>query len=204
MLTHRAGFSFLETLQMTDSDQSALGGNMRPQAKDDIDAILDEVLRREGGYVNHPADRGGPTKYGITGKTLGDWRRLGRAATAKEVTALTAEEARAIYRRRYVTDPGFEAIAHEPLLALLVDAGVHSGPKRAVEWLQTALGLTADGILGPRTRAALGQADSDVLYRRVLATRLRFLGRLITNDRRQAAFAAGWMARVAEWVEAGP
>jgi lysozyme family protein len=169
-----------------------------------IEAILDEVLRREGGYVDHPADRGGPTKFGITAKTLGEWRRLGRAATANEVSELTPDEARAIYRQRYVVDPGFEAVTDETLLALLVDAGVHSGPKRAVEWLQTALGVTADGILGPRTRAALAQADPVALYRRVLATRLRFLGRLITKDQRQAAFAAGWMARLAEWVEVAP
>ena len=169
-----------------------------------IDALLDEVLRREGGYVNHPADRGGPTKFGITAATLGEWRRLGRAATAQEVSALTTDEARAIYRQRYVADPGFEGIKHPPLLALLVDAGVHSGPKRAVEWLQTALGVSADGVLGPRTRAALMSADPVVLYRRVLAARLRFLGRLITQDRRQAAFAAGWMNRLAEWVEGAP
>ena len=169
-----------------------------------IDAMLDEVLRREGGYVNHPADRGGPTKFCITAATLGDWRRLGRAATAQEVSALTTDEARAIYRQRYVAGPGFEGISHQPLLALLVDAGVHSGPKRAVEWLQTALGVTADGILGLRTRAALGQADPVAVYRQVLAARLRFLGRLITNDRRQAAFAAGWMNRMAEWAEAQP
>lgn len=76
----------------------------------------------------------------------------------------------------------------------MVDAGVHSGPRRAVEWLQTALGVSADGVLGPRTRAALMSADPVALYRRVLAARLRFLGRQITQDRRQAAFAAGWMA----------
>ena len=120
------------------------------------------------------------------------------------MSALTTDEARAIYRQRYVADPGFEGIKHPPLLALLVDAGVHSGPKRAVEWLQTALGVSADGVLGPRTRAALMSADPVVLYRRVLATRLRFLGRLITQDRRQAAFAAGWMNRLAEWVEETP
>ena len=169
-----------------------------------IDALLDEVLRREGGYVNHPADRGGPTKFGITAATLGEWRRLGRAATAQEVSALTPDEARAIYRQRYVADPGFEGIKHPPLLALLVDAGVHSGPKRAVEWLQTALGVSPMEVLGPRTRTALMSADPVVLYRRVLAARLRFLGRLITQDRRQAAFAAGWMNRLAEWVEGAP
>jgi lysozyme family protein len=83
---------------MTEREQPALGGNMRLLRKSDIDAILDEVLRREGGYVNHPADHGGPTKFGIIAKTLGDWRRLGRAATAQEVAALTVEDSRAIYR----------------------------------------------------------------------------------------------------------
>jgi len=105
-----------------------------------IDTILDEIIRREGGYVNHPADRGGPTKFGITAQTLGAWRKLGRAATAAEVQALTENEARAIYRQQYITGPGLDVITHPGLLHLLVDSGVHSGPKRAVQWLQSALG----------------------------------------------------------------
>lgn len=163
--------------------------------------ILSDILRREGGYVNHPADRGGPTKFGITAQTLGAWRKLGRPATAAEVQALTEEEARAIYRQRYLVEPGFAAITHPALLALLVDAAVHAGPKRAVEWLQSALGVTADGVIGPKTRAALAQADPEALYAKVLAQRLRHLGRLITQDPKQSAFAAGWMNRMAEFVE---
>ena len=166
-----------------------------------IDTILDEIIRREGGYVNHPADRGGPTKYGITAQTLGRWRKLDRPATATEVKALTETEARAIYRQQYITGPGFEAITHPALMHLLVDTGVHSGPKRAVQWLQAALGVTADGVIGPKTRAALAAADQGVLYGKVLGQRLRHLGQLITHDPRQSAFAAGWMNRMAEFVE---
>lgn len=166
-----------------------------------IDAVLDEILRREGGYVNHPADRGGPTRFGITAVTLGEWRALGRAATGEEVAALTEAEARAIYRERYISVPGFESITQPALLALLVDASVHSGPRRAVLWLQAALGVAVDGVLGPKTRAALAAADQDALYDKVLGLRLRHLGRLITNDPTQAAFAAGWMNRLAEFVE---
>ena len=71
-----------------------------------IEQILDDILRREGGYVNHPADRGGPTNFGITAQTLGSWRKLGRPATAAEVQALTEPEARAIYRQPCFTrDP---------------------------------------------------------------------------------------------------
>ena len=168
---------------------------------DAIDAILDKIIRREGGYVHHQADRGGPTKYGITAQTLGDWRRLGRPATAAEVQALTEAEARAIYRQQYITGPGFDAITYPPLLHLLADSAVHSGPKRAVQWLQTALGVTADGVIGPQTRAALAAADPGVLYGKVLGQRLRHLGRLITRDPKQAAFAAGWLNRLAEFVE---
>ena len=87
------------------------------------------------------------------------------------------------------------------LLHLLVDAAVHSGPKRAVQWLQSALGVAADGVIGPKTRAALAAADQGVLYGKVLGQRLRHLGRLITNDPEQSAFAAGWMNRMAEFVE---
>jgi len=167
----------------------------------DIDAILDRIIRREGGYVNHPADRGGATNFGITAQTLGNWRKLGRPATVAEVMALTETEARAIYRQQYIAGPGFEAITHPALLNLLVDAAVHSGPKRAVQWLQTALGVTADGVIGPKTRAALAQANIGLLYAKVLGERLRHLGRLITNDPKQSAFAAGWMNRMAEFVE---
>lgn len=89
-----------------------------------IEQILDDILRREGGYVNHPADRGGPTNFGITAQTLGNWRKLGRPATATEVQALTENEASAIYRQQYISGPGFDAITHPALLHLLVDAGV--------------------------------------------------------------------------------
>jgi len=134
-------------------------------------------------------------------QTLGAWRQLGRPATAAEVQALTKDEARAIYRQQYITGPGLDVITHPGLLHLLVDSGVHSGPKRAVQWLQVALGVTADGIIGPKTRAALAAADQSVLYSKVLGQRLRHLGRLITNDPKQSAFAAGWMNRIAEFVE---
>lgn len=166
-----------------------------------VESIINDIIRREGGFINHPNDRGGPTKYGITAKTLGNWRQLGRLATSNEVTALTETEAREIYRHRYIIVPGFDAISHLALQVLLVDAGVHSGPQKAVRWLQEALGVTVDGVIGPKTRAALAATDQSKLYSKVLAARLRHLGRLITKDPEQSVFAAGWMNRMAEFVE---
>jgi lysozyme family protein len=64
------------------------------------DAIISEVLAREGGYVDHPADRGGPTNFGITLATLADF--VGHPVTASDVRLLDETTARTIYRSRYI------------------------------------------------------------------------------------------------------
>jgi len=183
---------------------------------------LKDILRREGGFVDHPADRGGATNFGITAATLGDWRGLGRPASRDEVKALTEREARAIYTQRYLKDTGFDQIRNAKLRDLLLDCAVHHGPARATKWLQEAVGVTVDGKVGPRTLAAVrsfgrapsatspslrsGQrlrmttASAEKLRMAILAKRLEFFGDLITRDPRQAVFAKGWMRRVAEFL----
>src|SRR5581483_6485086 len=94
-------------------------------------AIIDRVLRYEGGFVNNAFDKGGPTNFGITAATLGAWRRLGRPATVEEVKALTAAEAGQIYEARFISDPGFDGIADDYLRTVVVDCAVLYGPKRA-------------------------------------------------------------------------
>jgi lysozyme family protein len=161
--------------------------------------IVDEVIEREGGYVDNPADRGGPTKYGITLATLAAWR--GASVDADDVAALSVTEARAIYANRYIRVPGFNLLTDPTLRAVVVDAGVHSGPARAVRWLQEALRVPVDGILGPVTVHAANATDGRRTAIRLCCARVRFLGRLVTDDPKQSVFAAGWLARVATIVE---
>lgn len=128
-----------------------------------IEAIIDRILEKEGGFVDHPADRGGPTKYGITegvARTNG-WTRA--------IRDLPEGVARAIYRERYWRQPGFDRV--EPLSALiaeeLADTGVNMGPPVAIKFLQRALNalnrggtvyadIAVDGRVGEKTLAALG------------------------------------------------
>tara|TARA_B100000700_G_C15038220_1_gene853878 strand:+ start:2252 stop:2761 length:510 start_codon:yes stop_codon:yes gene_type:complete len=166
------------------------------------DTIIDAIIRREGGYVDHPADRGGPTNHGITQQTLAEWR--GHSVSADDVRRLSRDEAREIYAERYFTAPKFDHIEHPPLAALVVDCGVNHGPGRAARWLQHAASVTADGVLGPITLGAVNAADGAALYRRVLAKRARFYGRLITGNPSQGAFAAGWANRLSEFIEEAP
>jgi len=166
---------------------------------------LSNILRREGGFVDHPADRGGPTNFGITAATLGDWRGLGRPASREEVRALTEREARKIYTQRYLTDTGFAQITNAKLRDLLLDCAVHHGPRRASIWLQEAVGVEADGKVGPKTLEAVAnfgrrRRSFASLRMTILSKRIIFLGELITKDPKQAVFAKGWMVRVSEFL----
>lgn len=163
-----------------------------------VDTIISDVLAAEGGYVDHPADRGGCTHYGITVATLAAWRQ--RPVTCADVAALTIDEARAIYRQRYITDPGLHQIRDQRLQALLVDFGVHSGTQRAIKTLQRLLGVAADGVIGPQTLAAIDHVGAPVVGRLLLQARGEFLADLLQRDATQRVFAAGWLRRLLRFI----
>lgn len=154
-----------------------------------------DVIRREGGYVNHPKDRGGPTKYGITQATLSQY--LGREATAADVAKLTKETAHDIIASQYA-EP-FQFLPEGRLKGLLVDAAVQHGPVDAIRWLQKAAGVAPDGRLGPDTVRAVQNSDLLSLYGDVLAQRLAKLHTLSQTSRGKA-FAKGWENRMKEFL----
>lgn len=127
-----------------------------------VQALIDGILQREGGYSNRPSDRGGPTCWGIT-------EAVGRAnGYAGPMQEMPQEVARNIYFRRYWIDPGFAQVADlSPAVAEeLADTGINMGPEVAATMLQRVLtamnqqgrlypDLTPDGHIGPVTIAAL-------------------------------------------------
>lgn len=159
-------------------------------AEQNFAEALKHVLRHEGGYADHPSDPGGATMMGITHLTLADWR--GRPVTKEEVRALSLKEASEIYRARY-----WNAIAGDALPAgldlTLFDYAVNSGPKRAARTVQGMLGVTADGVIGPHTLAAIAEQDLAALIRDLCIARRNFLNHLPTAP----VFGRGWMRRVA-------
>lgn len=160
---------------------------------------IDELILREGGFVNDPADRGGPTKYGITQERLSQWR--GIIATAEDVANLTKEEARAIYEAIYAAP--LERIAAFPdLYRLVLDVSVLSGPTTAVRLLQMALNhlggspsLTVDGVLGPHTADAVASVPTPALVQALVAARIPALVRIVEGDPTQLRFLEGWVVR---------
>lgn len=128
-----------------------------------IEQFLAELITREGGYVNNPADRGGATKYGIT-ETVA--RSHGYKGSMKDLPIGTAKE---IYRKTYWTQPRFDQINSicASVAEELLDTGVNCGVGFAKPTLQRALNLlnnqgkggwsdlAVDGIYGPATLNAL-------------------------------------------------
>lgn len=160
--------------------------------------IINKILEDEGGYVNHPNDKGGPTNFGITLQTLSEWRH--QEQTEDDVKNLSKEEAIIILYQKYLTAPGFIAIPYWDLKYLVVDMWVNHGPKNATLIIQRALGLPGDGIMGKHTLQSIVEQATVDTFRKVLAERIRFYGRIIKKNPDQAVFAAGWMDRVADFL----
>ncbi len=173
-----------------------------------IEQLLDELIAREGGYVNNPADTGGETNFGITVAVA---RANGYTGPMR---ALPREDAEAIYRRMYWLRPQFDRIAAvaPAIAAELFDTGVNMGPAVASTFLQRALtalnrggqdfpDLVPDGRIGPATISALtgflrarGAGGEAVLLRALDA--LQGERYLSLAERRPAneAFLYGWLA----------
>lgn len=161
---------------------------------DRFELCLAEVLRHEGGYVDHPSDPGGATNLGITRETLAAWRKIEpwTALPKSAVQSLTRAEAAKIYRANYWEAVGAGDLP--PGLDLAVfDFAVNSGPARAAKTLQFILGVPADGVVGPKTLAAIANHPPATLVTAVCDARETFLRQLPTWP----TFSRGWTARIA-------
>lgn len=176
-----------------------------------INAIIEEVLANEGGYVNDPRDAGGETNFGITIATA---RANGFTGPMK---TMTREFARGVYVKQYVEAPGFDKIAaiSPSIGAELVDTGVNMGPKVAAQFLQRALNglnnqgkdyadLLVDGSAGQKTRDALtafkkkrgAEGERRLLLLLNALQGERYLS-LCEGRAANEAFLFGWLARIA-------
>lgn len=146
-----------------------------------FDRAVAIVLQHEGGYVNDPRDPGGETRYGISK----------RAYPGEDIAGLTIERAKEIYRRDYWNRVRGDELP-EALAIALFDYAVNSGVSTAVWALQRVVGVPSDGIIGPKTLAAIRPLKASDCVVNLQAERMVFLARLPTF----ADFGRGWTRRV--------
>jgi lysozyme family protein len=181
-----------------------------------IERIAQEIVAREGGYVDDPDDPGGATNFGVTIHTM---RRLGMDLTrdgvvdALDVRALTRDQAVALFISHYYQRPGIARLP-QSLQASVFDMYVNAGAN-AVKILQRLLRemgqeVEVDGLIGPQTVAAAEAAakaapehigDAYGIARRNYYLRLadaRPASRKFARSR--AGGKGGWIRRAEEFI----
>lgn len=161
-----------------------------------LDEALDLLLEEEGGWSNHPADKGGATMYGITQAVYDGWRK-DKGRLKQSVKKIAKSEARELYEELYWKAASCHKLPW-PISYLVFDAAVNSGVSRGVRWMQAGLGLSQDGKVGPLTvekaNQVLRDADGQALFQ-IVDQRVQFLAALIRRSPSQVAFLLGWWRR---------
>jgi len=155
-----------------------------------ISQIIDAIIQREGGVSNDPADRGGLTSAGgVTQPFAQQWNIPWPNPTLQQVHD---------GYRRMLAGTRIDQIPDAATLNLVADCAVNHGSSRAIQWLQQALGMAADGVVGPNTISAMTPARlmSRLISNRIITSRGLYYADIIHNDPSQAKFARGWYSRL--------
>jgi lysozyme family protein len=162
--------------------------------KENFDSCLDMLLAHEGGFVNHPKDPGGMTNLGVTKKVYEEF--TGREVDEAEMRALTRDDVAPLYKANY-----WDRVKGDELPSgvdwCMFDWAVNSGTGRAAKAIQTIIGTTADGAIGPQTLRHVNLHDAEDLIRQLHDMRQKFYESLSTFD----TFGKGWTRRNNETLE---
>lgn len=152
-----------------------------------FDQAFDLLLGHEGGYSNHPDDPGGETMWGIT---IAVARANGYSGPMR---FMPRDKAKAIYKKAYWDKVRADELP-EAVRFGVFDAAVNSGVRQAAKFLQRAAGVDDDGVIGPKTMAAVKSTDPQLVDKRFHGYRLRFMADLSTWP----SFGKGWARRIAD------
>lgn len=148
------------------------------------------VLGHEGGEVNDAADPGGHTNLGVTQTTL-HRARLTLPGLPESVTDLSERQALSIYEALYWTPIRGNELPL-PLALLAFDCCVNQGELDAKRYLQMALGVTPDGVLGDVTMAAAAKSGRP----QILELAARRMHDYMLLDKLDDRFGLGWSRRL--------
>lgn len=173
-----------------------------------FEVFIDDIIKAEKGYVDHPNDRGGPTNFGITQAVA---IRNGYTGDMQDLPLSLARE---IYRKRYIVEPQFDKVAAlDPRIGFeLIDTGVNMGPAKASEFFQRCLNIFnqegsryadvfVDGRIGPATLEAFkaylrfrGDLGVTVMLKALNAVQGTRYIEIAENSPSQESFTFGWFA----------
>ena len=159
----------------------------------EFEKALKRILKHEGGYVNDPLDSGGMTNLGVTKRVWEEF--VGHPVSEADMRALTPEIIAPMYKMKYWNSSYCEVLP-KGLDYVVFDFAVNAGTGRSVKTLQQAIGCVADGVIGPKTMAAINDAEPKDLIAKSSDARADFYQGIVTRKPDQARFIKGWLNRV--------
>lgn len=163
----------------------------------DIKKLSPLVLKYEGGFVNDPTDKGGPTNMGIT---LNTWRQIGYDKNNDgvidlfDIKMLDKSDFEAVLKRfwnKWIAS----SIKNQSVANILVDWYYNSG-SWGIKIPQRILGVEEDGIVGIKTITALNKRCPKELFKEIFEARKKYLNDIIKNNPSQKKFINGWINRL--------
>ena len=165
----------------------------------EVTKLAPYILKWEGGFVDHKADKGGATNMGVT---IGTWRQNGYDKDGDgdidvtDLKLLTKQDViNRILKPHYWDRWKADQIVSQPIANILVDWVWGSG-KWGIIIPQRLLGLPADGVVGLLTIAAVNKHNPVELFARIKAARITFLNDIVKNNPSQRVFLKGWINRL--------
>ncbi len=171
----------------TQTDYSLYGNGFSKEYIDEMNndtkfykALNKYVILNEGGYVNHPNDRGKATKFGVSSRWYPN----------EDIPNLTRERANMIFYDDYWIKPKINLLPDE-LAYRVFDNAIVQGQPTAIKNLQRAVGVKADGLIGPDTLNAVNSQDYDTIRQRFIENVHQIEDEYQRNDPTQKVFERG-------------
>lgn len=156
--------------------------------------LIPFILKWEGGFANHPADKGGATNKGITISTFRHF--FGKGATIEQLKNMTDEQWETIFRKGFWDKFKADEIANQSIADICVDWAWGSGTVTAIKQVQRILNVAVDGVVGKVTLSAINNEDPKTLFDKIMSARLSFIEAIVKRDPSQKVFIKGWRNRI--------
>jgi lysozyme family protein len=163
-----------------------------------IALLAPKIFGWEGGWSDHPNDKGGKTNMGVTLET---WKSCGydkdgdHDIDADDLKLITKDDATELLRKYYWNRWQADLIKNQSIANLLVDWVWASG-KWGIIIPQRILGVKQDGLVGAQTINALNAASQQVLFKQLWDARVDFILNICQRDPSQNTFKRGWLNRL--------